>query len=92
MGSRHAHGAAAPEGLGSSYAPGLIDCLAQIGYEAYLEAVRYGIENDTQPRQSVMPAFAELEEVVTHVDDSYSYLKARADGVIGRGRLERLAD
>jgi mono/diheme cytochrome c family protein len=81
-----------PDGLGSSYAPPLIESLAQIGYDGYLEAVMYGIENVSQTEQSVMPAFAEVEEVVNHVDDIYSYLKARADGVIGRGRPERLPD
>ena len=88
----HCHVCPGPDGLGSSYAPGLIDSLAQIGYEGYLEAVIYGIENVTHAQQSVMPAFAEVAEVVSQVDDIYSYLKARADGVIGRGRPERLAD
>jgi methanol metabolism-related c-type cytochrome len=88
----HCHVCHGPDGLGSSYAPGLIESLAQIGYEGYLEAVMYGIENVTRAEQSVMPAFAEVEEVVKHVDDIYSYLKARADGVIGRGRPERLPD
>ena len=41
-------------------------------------------------QQSVMPAFGEVEDVVNYVDDIYSYLKARGDGVIGRGRPERL--
>lgn len=88
----HCHVCHGPDGLGSAYAPGLIDSLAQIGYEGYLEAVLYGIENVSHDQQSVMPAFAEVEEVVNHVDDIYSYLKARADGVIGRGRPERLAN
>jgi mono/diheme cytochrome c family protein len=86
----HCHVCHGPDGLGSSYAPPLIESLAQIGYDGYVEAVMYGIENVSQARQSVMPAFAEVEEVVNHVDDIYSYLKARADGVIGRGRPERL--
>jgi mono/diheme cytochrome c family protein len=86
----HCHVCHGPDGLGSSYAPPLIQSLAQIGYDGYLEAVMYGIENVSQVEQSVMPAFAEVDEVVNHVDDIYSYLKARADGVIGRGRPERL--
>ena len=86
----HCHVCHGPDGLGSSYAPPLIESLAQIGYDGYLEAVMYGIENVSQVEQSVMPAFAEVDEVVNHVDDIYSYLKARADGVIGRGRPERL--
>ena len=88
----HCHVCHGPDGLGSSYAPPLIELLAQIGYDGYLEAVMYGIENVSEAQQSVMPAFAEVEEVVNHVDDIYSYLKARADGVIGRGRPERLPD
>jgi mono/diheme cytochrome c family protein len=86
----HCHVCHGPDGLGSSYAPPLIELLAQIGYDGYLEAVMDGIENVSQSQQLVMPAFAEVEEVVNHVDDIYSYLKARADGVIGRGRPQRL--
>lgn len=79
-----------PDGLGSSYAPALVESLPQIGYEGYLEAVIYGIENVNQAQQSVMPAFGEVPDVANYVDDIYSYLKARADGAIGRGRPERL--
>jgi methanol metabolism-related c-type cytochrome len=79
-----------PDGLGSSYAPALVDSISQIGYEGYLEAVIYGIQNVNQAQQSVMPAFGEVPDVANYVDDIYSYLKARADGVIGRGRPERL--
>ena len=44
----HCHVCHGPDGLGSSYAPALIESLAQIGYEGYLEAVMYGIENVSQ--------------------------------------------
>ena len=86
----HCHVCHGPDGLGSSYAPALIDSIPQIGYEGYLEAVIYGIENVSQSQQSVMPAFGEVADVVNYIDDIYSYLKARADGAIGRGRPERL--
>jgi methanol metabolism-related c-type cytochrome len=86
----HCHVCHGPDGLGSSYAPALIESIPQIGYEGYLEAVIYGVENVDQSQQSVMPAFGEVEDVVNYVDDIYSYLKARADGVLGRGRPERL--
>jgi methanol metabolism-related c-type cytochrome len=79
-----------PDALGSSYAPALTESLPQIGYEGYLEAVIYGIENVSQTQQSVMPAFGEVADVANYVDDIYAYLKARADGAIGRGRPERL--
>ena len=39
-----------------------------------------------------MPAFGEVADVVNYVDDIYAYLKARADGAIGRGRPERLPE
>lgn len=78
-----------PDGLGSSYAPALIESIPQIGYEGYLEAVIYGVKNVDQSHQSVMPAFGEVADVVNYIDDIYSYLKARADGVVGRGRPER---
>jgi hypothetical protein len=65
------------------YAPALIDSIPKIGYEGYLEV--YGIENVSQSQQSGMPAFGEVEDMVSYVDDIYSYLKARADGAIGRG-------
>ena len=86
----HCHVCHGPDGMGSSYAPALIESLPDIGYEGYLEAVVYGIENVNQTQQSVMPAFGEVEDVINYLEDIYSYLKARADGAVGRGRPERL--
>jgi mono/diheme cytochrome c family protein len=79
-----------PDALGSSYAPALLESIPQIGYEGYLEAVVYGIQNDNQAEQTVMPAFGEVADVVNNIDDNYTYLKARAHGVNGRARPERL--
>ncbi len=79
-----------PDGLGSTYAPPLIESITRIGYEGYLEAIVNGIKNVNTAEQSVMPSFGEDPNVMNYVDDIYSYLKARADGVIGRGRPERL--
>jgi methanol metabolism-related c-type cytochrome len=79
-----------PDGLGSTYAPPLIESIQRIGYDGYLEAVVNGIENVTTSEQSVMPSFGEDPNVMNYVDDIYAYLKARADGVIGRGRPDRL--
>lgn len=86
----HCHVCHGPDALGSSYAPALIESIPRIGYEGYVEAVIYGIENVSQTQQSVMPAFGEVEDVVSYMDDIYAYLKARADGALGRGRPERL--
>jgi len=41
---------------------------------------------------SVMPPFGEVEDVVLYLDDIWAYLKARADGVVGRGRPARIGD
>lgn len=79
-----------PDGLGSTYAPPLIESIAHIGYDGFLEAVVNGIQNVNQSKQSVMPSFGENPNVMLYIDDIYSYLKARADGAIGRGRPDRL--
>ena len=42
------------------------------------------------PRRPVMPSFAEAQDVMQYIDHIYAYLKARADGKLGRGRPERL--
>jgi methanol metabolism-related c-type cytochrome len=79
-----------PDGAGSSYAPALVDSLKTLSYEDFLEVVVYGRKNVSTSQQSVMPAFGEAVDVMENIDDIYSYLKARADGAIGRGRPERL--
>jgi methanol metabolism-related c-type cytochrome len=79
-----------PDGAGSSYAPALAESLKSLSYEQFLETVVYGRKNVSASQQSVMPAFGEAIDVMENIDDIYSYLKARADGVVGRGRPERL--
>lgn len=79
-----------PDGLGSSYAPALTDSIQSIGYEGFIQAVVFGIENVGAAQQSVMPSFAEDENVTAHIDDIWAYLKGRADGVVPRGRPERI--
>ena len=76
-----------PDGLGSSYAPSLVD--APIAYEEFSEVVMNGRENVNTSQQSVMPAFGNVMDVATYIDDIYAYLQARADGVLGRGRPQR---
>ena len=79
-----------PDGAGSSYAPALAESLKTLSYEQFLETVVYGRKNVSASQQSVMPAFGEAIDVMENIDDIYAYLKARADGVVGRGRPERL--
>lgn len=75
-----------PDGLGSSYAPSLVDSLKTMSYDEFAEVVINGRENVTTSQQNVMPAFGTVMDVATYIDDIYAYLKARSDGVLGRGR------
>jgi methanol metabolism-related c-type cytochrome len=76
-----------PDGLGSSYAPSLVD--SPMSYEDFTEVVINGRENVSSSQQSVMPAFGTVMDVATYIDDIYAYVQARADGALGRGRPQR---
>lgn len=78
-----------PDGLGSSYAPSMVESLQNLSYDEFAEVVVNGRENVSGSQQSVMPAFGYVNDVMLYIDDIYGYLKARSDGVIGRGRPER---
>jgi methanol metabolism-related c-type cytochrome len=78
-----------PDGSGSSYAPDLTDSLKKMTQEQFNEIVINGRKNVTTSQQNVMPAFGTVEDVALYINDIYAYLKARSDGVLGRGRPER---
>jgi mono/diheme cytochrome c family protein len=72
-----------PAGLGSSYAPALLDSLKVMTWGDFVNVVisgREGIDN------KIMPSFAKNADIVANLSDIYAYLKARADGVIGANR------
>lgn len=79
-----------PDGAGSSYAPDLLDSLKTIDEDQFKEVVVNGRQNVTASSTSVMPPFGEVEDVMIYIDDIYAYLKARSDGVLGRGRPDRI--
>lgn len=79
-----------PDALGSSYAPSLLDSMKSTPYANFLEIVAVGRTTDKGGTKFVMPAFGSNADVVENIDDIYSYLRARSDGVLGRGRPERL--
>jgi len=79
-----------PDGAGSSYGPTLTDSLKQMSEDEFKEIVVNGRKNVTTANTNIMPPFGEAEDVMLYLDDIYGYLKARSDGVIGRGRPERL--
>lgn len=78
-----------PDGLGSSYAPNLVESLKVMKRDDFSQVVAGGRQNLAAGKESVMPAFYEVADVMNYLEDIYSYLKARSDGKLGRGRPER---
>ncbi|WP_111415394.1 c-type cytochrome [Billgrantia lactosivorans] len=72
-----------PDGLGSSFAPNLIRAVEKRGWENFAGTIASGRE--VQPGQ-VMPSFADDPNVMGNIPKLYSYLRARGEGGLGRGR------
>lgn len=75
-----------PAGMGSSYAPALMESLKAMTWGDFVTVVaqgRVGVDN------RVMPSFGQNIDVIKNLSDIYAYLKARADGVIGPTRPKR---
>ncbi len=81
-----------PNGDGSSYAPALAHSLKTLTYEEFMNVVVNGRQKVGVAENQVMPAFADNVNVMCYIDDLYIYLKARADGVIPRGRPAKRED
>ena len=81
-----------PDGAGSSYASNIVDSLKQMSEDEFKEIVVNGRKNVNTASTNIMPPFGEVEDVMLYLDDIYAYLKARSDGVLGRGRPERIAE
>jgi mono/diheme cytochrome c family protein len=81
-----------PDGAGSSYAPDLVNSVKHMTQDQFNEIVVNGRTNVTAATQSVMPPFGTVEDVMNYLDDIWAYLKARADGAVGRGRPPRIGD
>lgn len=82
-----------PDGMGSSYAPALATSLKTMTYPQFMEIVVNGKQNiGVGTADQVMPAFGENKNVMCYLDDIYIYLKARADGALGRERPSKRED
>jgi len=81
-----------PDGAGSSYAPDLVDSARRMTQDQFNEIVVNGRTNVNSASENVMPPFGTVEDVMSYLDDIWDYLKARADGVLGRGRPPRIGD
>jgi methanol metabolism-related c-type cytochrome len=81
-----------PDGVGSTFAPALTESLKRLSYEQFAEIVVNGKQEVNTAVQKKMPAFGTDPNVMCYLDDIYTYLKARSDGALGRGRPAKHAD
>ena len=77
-----------PDGMGSTYAPGLTDSLKTMSYGDFMSVVASGRQNGN----SVMPALGDNPNVACYMDDLYVYLRARANDAVGRVRPAKKED
>ena len=75
-----------PDGLGSTYAPALVDSMKNLSYSDFYGIVAGGKKNVTASQDLVMPAEGANKNVMCYIDSIYTYLRARADDAVGRGR------
>ncbi len=81
-----------PDGMGSTYAPGLQDSLKTMSYADFLGVVASGRKNISTAQENVMPAFGDNPNVACYMDDLYIYLRARANDAVGRVRPAKRED
>lgn len=75
-----------PDGAGSSYAPALVDSLKTLSYNDFLATVAAGKKEVNSSQDLVMPSFGLDKNVMCYTDDMFVYLRARANGAVGRDR------
>ena len=81
-----------PDGAGGSYAPALANSVMRIDYYQFFDTVVNGKQDIGAGQNRVMPAFGENRNVMCYLNDIYSYLRARGDGALDRGRPALHAD
>ena len=75
-----------PDGLGSSYAPSLVDSLKSLNAQDVQGTIIGGKRDVTASQDLVMPSFGENKNVMCYINPIYIYLRARSDGALGRER------
>jgi methanol metabolism-related c-type cytochrome len=80
-----------PDGLGSSYAPSLVDALKTMSYADFTSVVIQGKKDVNTANDLVMPSFGENKNVMCYLDPIYIYLRARSTGALGRDRPDKVA-
>lgn len=79
------------DGAGSLYVPDFLQKIKGIDYSQFMTAITAGIKAVNTAQQLVMPTFANDRNVMCFSKEIYSYLLARADAALGRGRPEKHA-
>jgi hypothetical protein len=72
------------DAVGTTFAPSLVERLQLIDKDRFM----YVVNNGFQGQIGVMPAWKDNPNVNKHFEELYSYIKARADGALPRGRPE----
>jgi methanol metabolism-related c-type cytochrome len=75
-----------PDGMGSTYAPALMESMKHLGYMDFYTVVASGKQDVSAAQGLVMPANGDNKNVMCFIEPIYVYLRARADDAIGRGR------
>jgi methanol metabolism-related c-type cytochrome len=75
-----------PDGMGSTYAPSLVDALEGMDYAHFAGIIVGGKKDVNASQELVMPAFGDNRNVMCYMPDIYTYLRARSDGALGRNR------
>ncbi len=78
-----------PDGLGSTYAPSLVDALKSMSTSDVMGTIIGGKQDVSASQDLVMPAFGTNKNIMCYIDAIYIYLRARSDGALGRDRPEK---
>jgi len=81
-----------PDGEGSSYGPALKNSLKTMSYPEFTAVVVNGRTNVNTAQENVMPGFGANRNVMCYLDDIFTYLRARANDAIPRGRPQKRQD
>ena len=81
-----------PDAEGSSYAPALKNSLKTMSYADFANIVVNGRKNVTTSQENVMPAFGNDANVMCYLDDTFIYVRARANEAVPRGRPQKHAE
>jgi methanol metabolism-related c-type cytochrome len=80
-----------PDGMGSTYAPALMESMKRLSYSQFYATVAGGKRDVTASQELVMPAEGENKNVMCFIDAIYTYLRARGDAAVARGRPDKHA-